>query len=571
MLKPIIFACLFAIGHLLCHAQPSSSTPLSREVAPPAYTWRGCMIDVSRHFFPISFLKRQVDILASYRINRLHLHLTDAAGWRFEMKGYPQLTQRAAWRTQSDWGRWWEAGDRQYVDEGTPGAYGGYYTVTELQDLVRYAAERGIVIVPEVEFPGHSEEVTAVLPQLKCEGNTGAQGEICPSAPDTYRFIDDVLAEVARIFPSDYIHIGGDEAAKEHWRNCPRCQKMANDLGLSSTDLLQDHIVRYAMRRVASLGRRPIGWDDALCDSLPAGTAIMIWRSPEMAEKALAKGYDVIYSPLQHCYLDYVQDAPQTQPLSFGGYLPLDKVWAMQPPKGVMGVQGNLWTEFIETPEHAEMMLYPRIMAIAEVGLKGKARGSFKSFRKRALQEVARLQSLGYSPFDLKKEAGHRPESLHRIKHKACGAKVTYNKPYSESYTAGGVSALVDGLQGDWVHTDGRWQGFMTDSCLDITIDLGKVKTVRSVSMNFLQSEEAYIFEPKMVSFSTSVDGKHFTLLSERKITRTVSKGVYVARQKSAIRPMTWDVSEKKMRYIRVQASATGVGHWIFADEIIVQ
>lgn len=569
MLRLIIFTFFIAVGQILCPA--SSFANQQTDNSPPAYSWRGCMIDVSRHFFPISFLKRQVDVLSTYRINRLHLHLTDAAGWRFEMKGYPQLTQRAAWRTQSDWGLWWEAGDRQYVNEGTPGAYGGYYTVEELQDLVAYASERGITVVPEVEIPGHSEEVTAVLPQLKCEGNTGAQGEVCPSAPATYRFIDDVLTEVVRIFPSDYIHIGGDEAAKDHWRKCPRCQQMAQALGLSSTDLLQDHIVRYAMRKVVALGRRPIGWDDALCDSLPDGTAIMIWRSPEMAQKALDKGYDVIYSPLQYCYLDYVQDAPQTQPLSFGGYLPLDRVWAMQPPKGVMGVQGNLWTEFIETPEHAEMMLYPRIMAIAEVGIKGEARGSFKSFRKRALKEVKRLQDLGYSPFDLKNEAGHRPESLHRIKHKALGAKVTYNKPYSETYTAGGASALVDGLQGDWVHTDGRWQGFMTDSCLDITIDLGSVKTVRSVSMSFLQSEEAYIFEPKTISFSTSVDGKHFTLLSKRKIARTAPKGIYVPRQKSFIHPLSWDNYAKKMRYIRVQGSATGVGHWIFADELIVR
>lgn len=539
------------------------SAQVLHQSSPNAYEWRGCMIDVSRHFFGVDVLKKQIDILSSYGINRLHLHLTDAGGWRFVLSGYPRLTELSAWRTESDWDKWWGEGDRRYLPEGTPGAYGGYYTEAELKALIAYANERGIMIVPEVEIPGHSEEVMAAYPELKCVGNDGAQADFCASNPACYKFIDHLIDEVVRIFPSDYIHIGGDEAGKTHWRTCSRCREMASRLGLKSTDELQDHIVSYAMRRVTAHGRKPVCWDDALCDSLPEGSIVMVWRDVKQVQRALEKGYDVIFSPSQYCYLDYAQDAPQSQPRSFGGYLPLKRVWEMELPKGILGVQGNLWTEYVATPQHMEYMLYPRMLAIAEVGRLGDKRPPYEVFRAWALEQTEHLRRNNVNTFDLKHEQGDRPETLQPVVHKALGAKVIYHKPFYPSYNAGGEQALVDGLRGNWQHGDGRWQGFLGENCLDLTLDLGKTSTLQSIGMDFLQADVAGIYLPKELCIMASTDGKNFVEIFRKehpKEPRTIS----------FIEHWKWE-GKIKARYLRVVGKAGSRGEWIFTDEIVVR
>ncbi|MDO4790189.1 MAG: family 20 glycosylhydrolase [Porphyromonas sp.] len=554
---PILLLSLFFIGVRPVSAQKPDSNPSN------AYEWRGCMIDVSRHFFTIDVLKKQIDVLSSYGINRLHLHLTDAGGWRFVFPAYPRLATLAAWRTESDWDKWWGKGDRRYLPEGTPGAYGGYYTESELRDLILYASERGVMIVPEVEIPGHSEEVTEAYPELKCEGNTEAQADICPSNPASYKFIDELIAEVVRIFPSEYIHIGGDEAGKIHWRTCPRCLAMAKQLGLKSTDELQDHIVSYAMRRVLEHGRKPVCWDDALCSSLPQGSIIMVWRDVAEAQRALDMGYDVVFSPSQYCYLDYAQDAPQSQPRSFGGYLPLKRVWEMQPPKGILGVQGNLWTEYVSTPEHLEYMLYPRMLAVAEVGRLGEKRPPYDEFRAWAQGETDHLRSKGINSFDLRREQGDRKESLQPTVHNALGAKVVYHRPFYPSYNAGGEQALVDGLRGNWQHGDGRWQGFLGENCLDLTLDLGEIRTLHSISMDFLQVDVAGIYLPKDLVIMASADGENFVELFRKqhpKEPRTIS----------FIENWAWK-GEANVRYLRITGKAESRGEWIFTDEIVIR
>lgn len=555
----------------------AASLSVTAQQTQPAYAWRGCMIDVSRHIFAPSFLQRQIDVLSAAGINRLHLHLTDAGGWRIEVKSRPLLTALTAWRTQSDWDAWWVGGDRQYATPTTPRAYGGYYTQNELQELVAYARARGISIVPEIEMPGHSEEVLTAYPTLRCLQPDSATlapntGDLCPSAEETYALLRDVLAEVMAVFPSEYIHIGGDEANHTAWRNCPRCQAKAKALGLSSTDDLQAYLIGRVARWVNARGRRVLVWDEAakgllVDDGADKKNAVMVWHGTDVAERLLAQGYDVILTPADFCYLDYYQDAPHTQPRAFGGYLPLRKVYALRPEslkadKGkVLGVQGNLWTEYIETEAQAEYMLYPRILAIAEIGMKGARRRSWKRFRRYGTEQCNELQRQGINAFNLQSETGQRAESCSPLKHKARGAMVAYHRPYSKYYPAGGAVALTDGLRGDWTHTDGHWQGFYGKEALDITLDLGRQQHLRSLSADFMENLGADIALPETLTLSVSADGRSFQEISKSRLQPTKASG--------PIHRYLWNLNAPT-RYLRLQA-APPAGKWLFTDEIVAQ
>ena len=561
------------------------------------FPWRGCMIDVSRHYFPMSFLYRQVDILSEMGINRLHLHLVDAAGWRMEIKSYPELTARTAYRTQSDWDKWWVGRDRNYATKDMPDAYGGYYTQDELRGLVSYAAGKGITVVPEIEMPGHSEELIYALPHLNCApvvvvqeaGTDGVfikdelldvpnTGDVCPANKMVYEFFENVLTEVMDVFPSEYIHIGGDEASKANWDNCPRCEEMREKLG-GDNEVLQAYMIRRVTKWLNEHGRKAIVWDEAVeglkypdtgIDIDHDGLAVMNWRDIANAYEAVAMGYKVILTPSAYYYLDYYQDVPKTQPRAIGGFLPLERVYSFDPQREfeeedlprVLGVQGNLWTEYVETPEHAEYMLYPRMYAIAEVGKAPAKRLSWEKFRKKALKETARLRKRGINAFDLSKEAGPRPESLTPIKHAALGAKVNYYKPYSYKYKAGGESALTDGLRGNYEHGDGRWQGFCTGKCLDVLIDLGEVRDLHEIYMDFMQNSGAWIYLPKLFMLSASEDGEGFKYLMGREEPKRTNVGTEFERY-------YWK-GASRARYLRIEAEATGEGEWIFTDEVVV-
>ena len=229
----------------------------------PRFPYRGLHVDVSRHFRSVDFLKKQMDAMAMFKMNRMHIHLTDAAGWRMQIDAYPRLTEFAAWRPQHTWKEWW-AGDRHYCEAAEPGAYGGYYTKEQLKELVEYAHERHIEIIPEIEMPGHSEEVLAAYPELSCAGKPYSQGEFCPGNEETFRFLETVLDEVMVVFPSEYIHIGGDEANKTHWKTCPKCQQRMLEEGLADVDELQSYMIKRMARYVESKGRKVIGWDEIL-------------------------------------------------------------------------------------------------------------------------------------------------------------------------------------------------------------------------------------------------------------------------------------------------------------------
>ncbi len=536
----------------------------------PAYKWRGIMLDVSRHFFPLSHIKKQIDVMARYKFNRLHLHLTDAAGWRMEIKRYPRLTSFAAWRREQTWKEWTNNGAR-YCDEGSDGAQGGYYTQDELRSLVAYAAERGITIVPEIEMPGHSEEALTAYPELSCTHEPYKQADFCPGSVATYDFLENVLKEVMDVFPSHYIHVGGDEAAKKSWPGCPLCQKKMKELGIDNVDGLQAYLIAHMGKFLSAHGRQLVGWDEVIAGNLAKNTTVMVWRGTEYAHEAIKHGYDVVLSPGAYCYLDGYQDAPHTQRESIGGYLPLEKVYSYVPgsdlPENerqkITGVQGNLWAEYIPTCEHAETMLYPRALAIAEIGWNGTKTKDYPEFRQRALQQIEELRKAGVTTFDLKNEAGERKLAKTGVANKAKGAKVTYNMPYNDKYRAAGDAALVDGKCGGWAFGDGGWQGFIGDDCFDVTIDLGKPTKISSVAADFMQCCGPEIFFPSRYTVQLSTDGTHFT--------DAVDKEYESAKTDlPEIKMYTWKGSATA-RYIRVKAKPSTFGGWIFCDEIIVK
>ncbi len=539
----------------------------------PAFEWRGAMIDVSRHFFPISFLKKQVDILSRYKINRLHLHLTDAAGWRIEIKRYPRLMTEAAWRTEASWKTWWNEGGRRYSAPDSIGAYGGFYSQTELRDLVAYAAQRGITIVPEIEMPAHSEEVLTAYPEFSCTHEPYKQADFCIGNAGSIDFLEHVLDEVMSVFPSEYIHIGGDEAGMASWPSCPLCQKKLKEIGGKEVKALQSYLIRHMGYYLKQHGRKMIAWDEVIDDNLMPGTTVMVWRNASYAAEATKRGYKAILSPGAFCYLDGYQDEPRTQPEAIGGYLPLKKVYGFNPlesltqeeQKNVTGVQGNLWTEYVPTPEHAEYMLYPRMLALSEIGWSGNQTKDYADFHARVLKETEWLRTQSVSAFPLDKEKGNRKESLQKaLKHKAYGKKVTYNHAFHPNYPAAGEESLTDGLRGGWANTDGRWQGFIGRHCFDVVIDLEKTENIRRVSTDFMQMCGPEIFYPSSFTVSVSTDGKTF-------------KEVYNIQNPSKktiqpdVRTFEWKGHSVKARYVRLQAEPSSFGGWLFTDEVIVE
>lgn len=538
----------------------------------PRFAYRGLMLDVSRHFFTKEFVKKQIDALAFYKINRLHLHLTDAAGWRIEIKKYPLLTEFAAWRTDANWKKWWN-GDRKYVRFDEPGASGGYYTQDDIREIVEYARQHFITVIPEIEMPAHSEEVLSAYPQLSCAGEPYKNADFCVGNEETFTFLENVLTEVLELFPSEYIHIGGDEAGMAAWKTCPKCQKRMKDEHLSHVDELQSYLIHRIEKFLNARGRRLLGWDEILKGGLAPNATVMSWRGEEGGIAAVTSGHRAVMTPGSHCYLDSYQDAPYSQPEAIGGYLPLKKVYAYNPvaaslsaeqAKLVYGAQVNLFTEYVPTPEHVEYMLYPRTLALAEVAWSAPERKSWPDFHARALKAVSDLQAKGYHPFDLKNEIGSRPESTKTAAHLALGKKVIYNAPYSLHYPAQGNTALTDGIRGDWTYGDGCWQGFINGKRLDVTIDMEAETSIHSVTAAFMQVVGAEVFLPASVTISISDDGINFTELKHQTFEVTKEDPIKFT-------DISW-VGNAQGRYVRYQAQAgKEFGGWIFTDEIIVK
>lgn len=363
----------------------------------PKFKWRGMHLDVSRHFFDIEFVKKYIDYLAQYKINIFHWHLTDDQGWRIEIKKYPKLTEIGAWRNGSMIGHYRD----QTFDSKR---YGGFYTQEEIKEVVAYAKERHITVVPEIEMPGHALAALAAYPEYSCTGGPFEVGKtwgviddvFCPK-DETFTFLENILSEVIALFPSEYIHIGGDECPKTRWKSCSLCQKRMKDEKLKDEHELQSYFIQRIEKFVNSKGRKIIGWDEILEGGLAPNAAVMSWRGIEGGIAAAKEKHFAVMTPGSHCYFDHYQGEPANEPLAFGGYTTLEKVYSYNPiptelneaeSAYILGAQANLWTEYIDTTSQVEYMLFPRITAIAEVVWGTSNPENYKAFEDRVVQHM---------------------------------------------------------------------------------------------------------------------------------------------------------------------------------------
>ena len=378
----------------------------------PAFGWRGLHLDVGRHMFPLAFIKKFIDLLAFHKFNTFHWHLTEDQGWRIEIKKYPKLTDIGAFRKETCL-----PSDRRKFD-GL--AYGGYYTQDQIREVVAYAGERGITVVPEIELPGHSLAALTAYPELGCVGkgyqvrrSWGIDDNIyCAGNDDVFTFLKDVFSEVLELFPSEFIHIGGDEAPKKHWKRCPACQARIKAENLKDEDELQSWFVRQFDSWLGERGRRLIGWDEILEGGLAPNATVMSWRGSDGGIEAANAGHDVVMSPTTYCYLDYYQAEDfASEPPALPAYLPLSKVYqfvvlpeeiADDKKQHILGGQGNLWTEYIPTSDHLEYMAFPRAIALAEVLWAHPQQRDYAAFVTRLQRHLPRLDALGvnYRPLE---------------------------------------------------------------------------------------------------------------------------------------------------------------------------
>ncbi len=361
----------------------------------PRFAWRGLHLDVCRHFFPVDFVKRYIDLMAQYKFNTFHWHLTEDQGWRIEIKKYPKLATTAAYRKETLVGHYSDQPhqfDRQ--------RYGGYYTQEEIKEVVDYAAKRFVTIVPEIEMPGHALAALSAYPHLGCTGGPyeaatlwGVFDDVfCAGKESTFKFLEDVLDEVITLFPGEYIHVGGDECPKTRWEKCEHCQKRIKDEGLHDEHELQSYFITRMEKYLNSKGKKLIGWDEILEGGLAPNAAVMSWRGEEGGIAAAQSGHNVVMSPGFALYFDHYQGEPKDEPVAFGGNTPLKKVYEYDPAPTslsqeemsyILGAQANLWTEYIQTPEHAEYMAYPRALALAEVVWSPKENRDWNNFVQR--------------------------------------------------------------------------------------------------------------------------------------------------------------------------------------------
>ena len=372
----------------------------------PRFKWRGMHLDVCRHFMPVEFVKKYIDLIAIQKMNRLHLHLTDDQGWRIDIKAYPKLAEISAWRDETLVGHY--SDEPRKFDGKT---HGGFYTHNEISEIVAYAEKRYVTIVPEIEMPGHGQAALAAYPEISCTGGPfkvstiwGIRNEVfCAGNETTFEFLENVLEEVLELFPGEYIHVGGDECPKDRWENCTKCQARIREEGLQDEHELQSYFIKRMEKFLAANNRRLIGWDEILEGGLAPNATVMSWRGEEGGIAAAKSGHDVVMTPYGYTYFDYYQADPENEPLAIGGLLPVDKVYAYDPVPAelnqeqrhhILGVQGQVWTEYIPTPEKAEYMAFPRACAMAEIGWTPLDRKDFDEFVRTLDHHLKRLDFL---------------------------------------------------------------------------------------------------------------------------------------------------------------------------------
>lgn len=624
---------LFSLLQLQLLQNDKNSLPCLAIYDKPRFAYRGLHLDASRNFIPLPEVKKIIDMMAIYKLNTFHWHLTDGPGWRIEIKKYPELTSFAAWRPFKDWKSWW-ASERHYISQGAPGAYGGYYSQDDARELVSYAAKRGISVIPEIEMPGHSEEVLAAYPFLACSGKPYTQSEFCIGNERVFEFIENVLSEIIKIFPGTYIHMGGDEADSKAWLACPICQARMKSEHLATGKELQ----AYAMKRIEKFlsinKRKLVGWDEIVDGGLPKKATVMSWRGEEGGIEAARQGHEVIMTPGSFCYFDQYQTDPSKGPEAIGGYLPIEKVYAYEPiselleqknRRNILGTQANVWTEYINDENQLEYMIFPRILALAEVSWSAKQKKNWTGFFQRLQSQYLLLQrkninyyrpsqqttissyidtikgvnnvlissekykpEIRYStdgsgvnkqstlytgPFQVKGITTIRSAVLESGKviggetvyetifHKGVGAKVSYLSPYSQKYPAQGNLSLVNGQLGGFSYNDGQWQGFEGKK-LEILITLKQVEKVDSLAIHFMQLIGPGIFMPSKIEYSWSENGKEFSETREMKVDISVHDPKMITK-------FFVGAINSKARYLKIVA-VNNMRGFLFADEIVI-
>ncbi|RZK94571.1 MAG: beta-N-acetylhexosaminidase, partial [Hymenobacter sp.] len=384
-----------------------ASLPAVEVADKPRYSWRGMHLDVSRHFFPVEFVKQYIDYLALHKMNTFHWHLTDDQGWRIEIKKYPKLTSVGGYREGTLIGHYGAK-----VPEYDNVRYGGFYTQEQVKEVVKYAQDRYITVVPEIEMPGHALAALAAYPELSCTGGPFKVGQtwgvfddiFCAGNEQTFSFLQDVLTEVMPLFPSKIVHIGGDEAPKTRWKTCPKCQARIKTEHLKDEHELQSYFVQRMEKFVNTKGKTIIGWDEILEGGLAPNAAVMSWRGMEGGTAAAKQKHQVVMTPGEFVYFDHAQGDPAQEPLNIGGYLPLAKVYSFEPTppelnaeerKYILGAQANLWTEYIPTTQYVEYMVLPRMSALAEVLWTPASQKNWESFKVRMQPQYQRFAALG--------------------------------------------------------------------------------------------------------------------------------------------------------------------------------
>ncbi len=566
----------------------STKVPMCIIEDSPNFGYRGMHLDVSRHFFDVQFVKTYIDMIALHKMNVFHWHLTDDNGWRIEIDKYPLLTEKSAWRVDRRHEPWKKQSPPLENEIAT---YGGYYTKDQIREVVEYASKRNIAVIPEIEMPGHTSEVFSAYPELSCKGdyipvkpgsywpNTDI---FCAGNDKVFTFLENVLEEVIDLFPGRYIHIGGDEADKINWEKCPKCQDRIASEGLKNENELQSWFIKRIEKFILSKDRKLVGWDEILEGGLAKTATVMSWRGMDGGIESAKKGHDVIMCPTSHCYFDYYQANPETSPEAFGGYTTLKKVYSFNPvppelsneeAKFILGGQGNLWTEYVQTPDRAQYQVLPRLSALSEVLWSGPGSNSYEDFYSRLKKLLLRFDMMGwvYAPgsffvnilSEQTEDSGSYAIKLisekpgEEIRYttdgsppasnsalyknpillnqkttikaalfidqsiagkvsektiffsKAIGKKIKYLTSHSNRYTGTGMRTLVNGLTGTIAHNDGYWQGWLEQD-LEVVIDLEERERIMGISIGFLESHGVWIFLPVGIEISFSKDGESY-------------------------------------------------------------
>jgi len=611
----------------------------------PRYTWRGMHLDVSRHFFSKEVIEKYIDYLAFYKMNTFHWHLTDDQGWRIEIKKYPKLTQKGAVRNGTLIGH---SSETPEIFDTI--SYGGFYTQDDVKEIVAYAAKRYITIVPEIELPGHAMAALAAYPEYSCTGGPfevinkwGVFDDVFCPREETFKFLEDVLSEIMELFPGKYIHIGGDECPKARWKKCEHCQDLMKKEKLKNENELQSYFIKRMETFINSKGKTLIGWDEILEGGLAPNAAVMSWRGAEGGIAAAKLKHFVVMTPGAYCYFDHYQGSPKNEPLAIGGYITVEKVYSYEPTpkelkkpfqKYVLGAQGNVWTEYIATPEQLEYMVFPRICALSEVLWSPKKLRNYTDFKWRLISHFKTLDMMkvNYSKAifetkflvssaksdscveislsnDIENSSiyytldGSEPtvssnkyqnpvnissESLMKFVAfknnqqigktceqkfwitKSSGKKITLLNEPSKSYNTGGSLTLVDGIVGRSPWYGKEWLGFLGEDC-NATIDLGTKQNISKITVDVLSAEWSWIYLPKSIEILVSDDGINFTSVKK-------SDSPEIEKQKRAI---AFNFENLKTRYIKViavnygkiPAGKPGEGEkaWLFMDEIMIE